>query len=82
MHSIVSYPLPACCRLPALLRNAGMWLIVLFLIAATERGRAQGDLIPPGPPAPTMKSLQEIWDKVGGLETQVSGLQTQNARAA
>jgi hypothetical protein len=27
-----------------------------------------------------MKSLQEIWEKIGGLEAQVTGLQTQNAQ--
>ncbi len=37
----------------------------------------QGTLIPPGAPEPTQKSLQEIWDKVGGLETQVTTVQTQ-----
>ena len=31
-----------------------------------------------GAPAPTMKSLQEIWDKIGDLETQVTALETQN----
>ena len=39
---------------------------------------AQGPLPPPGAPAPTMKSLQEIWDKIGNLETQVGALLTLN----
>ncbi|MFN0125064.1 MAG: hypothetical protein ACKV19_00060 [Verrucomicrobiales bacterium] len=39
---------------------------------------AQGPLTPPGAPAPTQKSLQEIWDKIGALEAQNAALQTQN----
>ena len=35
----------------------------------------QGSLNPPGAPAPTMKSLQEIWEKIGILETTVSNQQ-------
>ena len=31
---------------------------------------AQGALVPAGPPAPTMKSLQEIWDRIGELEAE------------
>jgi formylglycine-generating enzyme required for sulfatase activity len=41
--------------------------------------RAEGPLTPPGAPTPTMKTLQEIWDKIGDLETQVAGLEAQNA---
>ena len=40
----------------------------------------QGALTPPGAPAPTMKTLQEIWDKLGALETQNSQLQTLTAK--
>jgi hypothetical protein len=40
--------------------------------------RAQGPLTPPGAPAPTMKSLQELWDKIGVLETQNQTLAAQN----
>lgn len=47
---------------------------------------AQGPLSPEGPPAPTQKSLQEIWDKIGNLESAVTSqrqqiglLQQQNA---
>jgi hypothetical protein len=32
----------------------------------------QGSLTPPGAPKPTMKSLPEIWDKLGGLEAQTA----------
>lgn len=44
--------------------------IQFILLAFTGTALAEGPLTPPGPPAPTMKSLQEIWDKIGGLETQ------------
>lgn len=37
----------------------------------------QGPLTAPGAPAPTMKTLQELWDKVGGLETTVNSQQQQ-----
>ncbi len=47
---------------------------------------AQGTLVPVTAPAPTMKSLQEIWDKIGALEVQnlilqqrLMALQQQNA---
>lgn len=47
-------------------------LLPLFLPVFAATAVAQGSLTPPGPPAPTQKSLQEIWNKVGGLETQLS----------
>jgi hypothetical protein len=47
---------------------------------------AQGDLTPPAGPEPTMKSLQELWDKVDSLEataikqqTQLQQIQSQNS---
>ncbi len=53
--------------------------ILSILLALTGALHAQGPLTPPvGTPGPEMKSLQEIWDKIGGLETQVSALQSQN----
>ena len=39
--------------------------------------RAAGPLNPPGAPAPTMKSLQEIWDEIQTLKTQNAALQEQ-----
>jgi hypothetical protein len=44
----------------------------MMLLSAALCGLAlgQGDLNPPGSPAPTMKSLQEIWDKAVNLEAQ------------
>lgn len=34
--------------------------------------RAEGPLTPPGAPAPTMKTLQEIWDRMGELQAQMN----------
>jgi hypothetical protein len=50
--------------------------IGLATTLASTGAFAQGSLTPPGAPAPVMKSLQEIWDKLGALETQNSQLQT------
>jgi len=56
------------------------FLALLSLAVGTAPSFAQGPLAPPaGPPAPTMKSLQEIWDKVDALETRATALETQNA---
>ena len=38
---------------------------------------AQGSLSPTGAPAPTMKTLQQIWDKIGELQTTVNTQQNQ-----
>ncbi|MEI8242156.1 MAG: hypothetical protein WCI17_02695 [bacterium] len=51
----------------------------LTLVALPGLLLAQGSLTPPGAPAPTMKSLQEIWNKIAGIESTVS---TQQARIA
>ena len=60
-------------------------LIAAFVILHSSFVIAQGgSLTPPGAPAPTMRSLQELWDKIGGLETtaasqqQITLLQQQN----
>ena len=39
--------------------------------------RGQGSLAPPGPPAPTMRSMQEIWDRMATPEAQTAALQNQ-----
>lgn len=54
--------------------------LFLSILAAPATLVAQGPLEPLAAPAPTMKSLQEIWDKIGGLETQATQLATQNAQ--
>ncbi len=61
---------------PSILRS--LILLAAVLTVSSPPSRAQGPLTPPGAPAPTMKSPQEIWDKVGTLETTVGTLQTQN----
>src|SRR5690606_35022910 len=47
-------------------------------LVATASARAQGPLTPPGAPAPTQKSLQEIWDKLGAVEAKAAALEQQN----
>lgn len=54
--------------------------LLISIVEAHGTLLAQGPLDPPAAPAPTMKSLQEIWDKIGGLETQATQLATQNAQ--
>lgn len=54
--------------------------LFLAILAVPATLVAQGPLDPPEAPAPGMKSLQEIWDKIGGLETQATQLATQNAQ--
>lgn len=49
---------------------------VAALLASASGVLAQGSLTPPaGPPAPNMKSLQEIWDKLCELDERVSDLE-------
>ncbi len=56
-------------------------LIASLSILLLPHAFGQGALTPPpGPPVPTMKSLQEIWDKVGALETRATVLETQNTQ--
>ena len=51
---------------------------ILPILAATAFPLlAQGPLTPPGAPAPTQKSLQEIWDKIGTLQNTVASQQQQ-----
>lgn len=57
-----------------------MRYLLLGLIAASAPVYAQGPLIPPGPPGPTQKSLQEIWDRISTLESIVVGQQQQIAQ--
>lgn len=54
-------------------RNA---LTALAALLVPLGSRAKGPLEPPaGPPAASMRSLQEIWTRVGTLETQLSTAQ-------
>lgn len=58
--------------------------IIHLFIAASTLGllHAQGDISPPpGAPAPNMKTLTEIWSKVGVLETQLGSTQAELTKA-
>ena len=57
------------------LTSVGIALFLLFSGAPIIH--AQGPLDPPGPPGDTMKTLQEIWDKIGELEAQNSAIMAQ-----
>lgn len=50
--------------------------LAICILPPTSFLLAQGSLTPPGAPAPTMRSLGEIWDKIGALETQTAALLT------
>jgi len=49
--------------------------LLLFVCAALPV-LAEGPLTPPGAPAPTMKTLQELWDKMEALEAKVDAIFT------
>lgn len=53
------------------------FLLLLALSLPSAALRGQGSLTPPGPPAPTQKSLQEIWDRVSLLEQQNTALRAE-----
>lgn len=50
-------------------------ILTIVAVLASSFSQAEGPLTPPGAPAPTMKSLQEIWDKLGDLETRLAALE-------
>lgn len=54
-----------------------MKLPCFFLALSTTAAFAQGPLAPSAAPAPTQKSLQEIWDKLSAQQAQITSLQTQ-----
>jgi hypothetical protein len=49
---------------------------LLVLTVTTALAAGQGSLTPPGAPAPTMKSLQEIWDQISIIEASNQSLQS------
>ena len=55
--------------------NTTLPLIAAVLLLPSTCCLGQGALTPPGAPAPTQKSLQQIWDKIGTLETTVTSQQ-------
>lgn len=59
---------------PAMKTHLAALLFAAFTASALAQG---GALTPPGAPAPTMRSLQEIWDKVSALESLAQSQQTQ-----
>jgi len=59
--------------IPASVRLA----LILFLGGAPLLPAQSPPGPPPGPPGDTMKSLQQLWDKIAALETQNAALQAQ-----
>ena len=49
--------------------------IVSGLLLLATVLHAEGPLTPPGAPAPTMKTLQEIWDEITALKAQLNTIQ-------
>ena len=49
---------------------------IALALALTTAGFAQGPLNPPGAPAPTMKTLHELWTRFTTVETQAANIQT------
>lgn len=62
----------------------GIWkrMVAFVAVVVMAGGARAGDLTPPGAPAPTMKTLQEIWDRLGSLETQMQSQRSENAGQA
>lgn len=51
--------------------------VLTGLLLSAAALHAEGPLTPPGAPAPTMKTLQELWDKMEALEAQNDALANQ-----
>ena len=54
--------------------NKSRWSVFLGIFVLVVLGAMlvnAGNLNPPGPPAPTMKTLQEIYDALGGVEARI-----------
>jgi uncharacterized protein YjbI with pentapeptide repeats len=56
------------------MRIRGIWAVSLAFVAGAF---AQGPLAPGAAPAPSMKTLQEIWDRIGELQGTVNTQQQQ-----
>jgi hypothetical protein len=55
--------------------------IVAFCCFAGQQLHAQGPLDPPGAPEPTMKTLQQLWDKQAAQQAQINAALQQSAVA-
>src|SRR4051794_9389368 len=42
-------------------------LLLAFALASAPAALGQGAVTPPGPPGPTMKSLEDLWDKLASV---------------
>lgn len=47
--------------------------LLLLLVASATVGASAGDLAPPGSPAPTMRSLQEVFDQIAQANRATGG---------
>ena len=56
-----------------------MTVVLLAVMGMATNGWAQGSLTPPGAPATTMKTLEEIWNQIGAAQSQIAQLQNQLA---
>ena len=50
---------------------------IIISLGTTAALLAQGSMFPPGNPMPTQKSLQQIWDKIGEVQTNVTNTTSQ-----
>ena len=56
------------------MKKTAVLLALALVVCGQSALRAQGALTPPGAPAPTQKSLQELWDKLEVLTQKVEAL--------
>lgn len=63
-------------------RSRMLSIVSLLWVGVSAVGaHAQGTLNPGGAPGPSMKSLQDLWDRMDGLESRVDGLVSGQAQA-
>lgn len=54
-------------------RVAVVLVSMVVLLSSASHLRAQGALTPPGAPAPSMKTIQQLWDRLGQVEAAQAG---------